>query len=105
MGPKSASMPLAWQMSQRNKRLAMAASVLVHVALHLAIASVVAVFVAEATEHLHGGVALFGGRILVVDQDLVDERLEESQDWSGVIPCAGIGVGLGMLEDQTDRVA
>jgi len=53
----------------------MFALVLEQIALHLTVAAAVAVLVAEATEHLHGGVALFGGCILVVGQDRVVERL------------------------------
>ena len=52
---------LAWQVPQRDERLAMATPVLVHIALHLAVTSVVPVFILQATKHLHGGVALFGG--------------------------------------------
>jgi hypothetical protein len=52
---------LAWQVPQRNERLAMATSVLVHIALHLAVTSVVPVYILQATKHLHGGVALLGG--------------------------------------------
>jgi hypothetical protein len=48
-------------------------------------------------------VALFGRRILVVDQNLVDERLKGTQHWGGIVPWTG--VGFRMLEDQTDRVA
>ncbi len=36
---------LAWQVPQRNERLAMATSVLVHIALHLAVTSVVPVYI------------------------------------------------------------
>src|SRR5271166_2803565 len=52
---------LAWQVPLRDERLAMATSVLVHIALHLAVTSVVPVFILQATKHLHGGVALLGG--------------------------------------------
>jgi hypothetical protein len=51
-----------------------AASVFPQIALDLTVTPAVAVFVFEATKHLHGGVALLGGRLLVVDQDLVDDR-------------------------------
>ena len=96
---------LAWEMPQGNEGLAMATSVLAHVALHLAVASAVAVFVLQATKHLHGGVALLGGRLLVVDQDLVDDRLEGPQDRGGSIPGPGTGIGLAMLQDMPDRLA
>jgi hypothetical protein len=64
---------LAWEMSQGNKRLAMATPVLVHVALHLAVTSAVSVFVLQSTKYLHGSVALLDRRVLVVSQDLVDD--------------------------------
>jgi len=52
--------------------------VLEQVALHLTVTPAVAVFVAQPTEHLHRGVALLGGRVLVVGQDLVDGDLKRS---------------------------
>ena len=45
----------------------MAASERVHIALHLAVTSVVPVLILQATKYLHGGVALLGGRLLVVE--------------------------------------
>ena len=56
------------------------AAVLEQIALDLAVAPGVAVFIAEAAEHLHGGVPLLGGCVLVVGQDLVEERLKGPQD-------------------------
>ena len=84
---------LAWEVSQRDERLAMAASVLVHIALHLAVTPVVAVFVLQATKHLHGGVALLGGRVLVV------ARIWSMIDWkgprTGAVRFLSRGMGLG----------
>jgi hypothetical protein len=48
------------------------------VASHLAITTVIALLVAEATEHLHGRVPLRGRGLLVVSQDLVDDGMEGS---------------------------
>jgi hypothetical protein len=93
---------LAWEMPQGNERLAMATSVLMHIALHLAVTSVVTVFVLQATKDLHGGVALLDGRVFVVGQDLVDDRLNGPQDWSRSIPGPGTGARLGMLQDMPD---
>ena len=76
--------PLAREMAQGNEGLLMSAFVLEHVALDLAVAAAVAVFVLEATKDLHGGVALLGRRLLVVGQDLVDDRLEGPEDGSGL---------------------
>jgi hypothetical protein len=83
----------------------MPALVFEQVALDLAITSAVAVLVLEATKHLHGGVALLGRRLLVVGQDLVDERYEGAQD--GSLPISGprTGIRLAMLQDMPDRLA
>ena len=67
---------LTGKMSQRNKRFLLPASVLAQIALHLSIPASVAVFVAEAPEDLGGGVPLLGRGVFVVDEDLVDDRLE-----------------------------
>jgi hypothetical protein len=96
---------LAWEMSQRNERLAMATSVLMHVALHLAVASAVTVFILQATAYLHGGVALLDRRVFVVGQDLVDDRLKGSQDRGRSIPGPGLGSWLGIRQDMTDSPA
>src|SRR5208337_91051 len=46
-----------------------------------------------------------GGRLLVIEQELVDDRLEGPQDGSGSLPLAGNGIGLRMLQDLPDRVS
>ena len=61
------------------------ASVLEEVALHLGVTAGVAVLVAEAAEDLRGGVPLLGRGLLVVGQDLVDDRLERPQDGRGSV--------------------
>ena len=58
--------PLAGEMPQRDEGLLMSASMFAQIALHLAITAGVAVLVAEAAEHLHGGVPLLGRGLLVV---------------------------------------
>src|SRR3954447_3565154 len=80
----------------------MSDSVPPQVALHLAVTTGIAMLVAEAAEHLHGGVPLLGRGVLVVGQDLVDDRMERPQDWCGPVvgPCVGMGLGLG--EDLAD---
>ena len=83
----------------------MATSVLMHVALHLTVASVVPVFVLQATKYLHGRVALLDGRVFVVSQDLVDDRPKRPQDLGSSIPGPGMGSWLGMSQDMTDCVA
>ena len=64
----------------------MPASVLTQVALHLGIAAAVAVLVAEPPEDLGGGVPLLGRGGLVVDEDLVDDRLNRPQQRSESVP-------------------
>ena len=70
--------------------------VLAQIALDLGVTAGVAVLVAEATEDLHGGVPLLGRGVLVVGQDLVDERLERPQDRGGSLAGPGVGIRLGL---------
>src|SRR3954462_13709350 len=80
----------------------MSSPVTPQVALHLAVTAGIALLVAEAAEHLHGGVPLLGRGVLVVGQDLVDDRVEWPQDRCGPVvgPCVGMGLGFG--EDLTN---
>ena len=48
---------------------------------------------------------LLGRGGLVVDQDLVDDRLDRTQEWSESIPGRRKGIRLGLLEDLADRVS
>ena len=70
--------PLTGEMSQRHEGFLMVRLMSPDVTLHLGITAVVAVLVAEATEHLHGRVPLLGRGLLVVGQDLVDDGLDGS---------------------------
>ena len=72
---------LAREMSQGDEGLLMPPPMLAHVALHLGIPAAVAVLVAKASEDLSGGVPLLGRCGLVVDEDLVDDRLEPARAW------------------------
>ena len=96
---------LAGEVPQRDERFLVPTSVFEQVALHLGIPAAVAVFVAEASEDLGGGMPLLGRSVLVVDQDLVDDRLDRPQERSEPIPGRSDGVRLGMLEDIPDGVA
>ena len=96
---------LSWKMPQGNEGPLMATSAQKHVALDLAIAALVAVFVLETTKHLHGGVALLGRRLLVVGQDLVDDRVEGSEDRSGPVSGLWTRTRLAMFQDVADRPA
>ena len=82
----------------------MPTSVLTQIALHLSVAAAVAVFVAEASEDLSSGVPLFGRSILVVAEDLVDDRLDGSQERGEPIPGRRDRVRLGLVEDLADGV-
>ena len=70
---------LARKMAQRDERFLMPRSVLAHIALHLGIAAAVTVFVAEPPEDLSGGVPLLARGGLVVDQDLVNDRVKRPE--------------------------
>ena len=97
--------PPAREMPQRDEGLLMPASMFEQIALHLGISAAVSLFVAETSEDLGGGMALFGRGGLVVAEDLVDERLDRSQPRSEPIPGGRQGIGLGLLEDLADSVA
>ena len=96
---------LAREMAQGDEGLLMPASVLAQVALDLGVAAGVAVLVAEAAEHLRGGVPLLGRGGLVVGEDLVDDRLERPEHGGRSVPGQRLGMGLGMLEDLPDGLA
>ena len=59
---------LTGEMCERYECFFMSSLMLEQIALHLAVASGISVLVAETTEHLHGGVALLGGSVVVIDQ-------------------------------------
>ena len=93
---------LAGEMPQRDESFLMSSPVSPDVASHLAIAAVIVVLVAEAAEHLHGGVSLLGRGLLIVGEDLVDDRPERPQDRSGSLLGPGIGLRLGLGQDLTN---
>src|SRR5689334_2407723 len=97
--------PPAREMGQRDEGLLMSSFMLEYIALDLTVAAAVAVLVLEATEDLHGGVALLGGRLLVVGQDAVDDRLEGTEDGGGSVPGVRAGPGLAMGQDLPDTPA
>ena len=80
----------------------MSASVLEQIALHLAVPAAVAVLVAEAAKDLRGGMPLLGRGVLVVGQDLVDDRLERPQD--GRVSISGLGTEPGSACLRTCRI-
>src|SRR5512132_3044912 len=93
---------LAGEMSQRDEGFLMSSPVPPQIALHLAVTAGIAVLVAEATEHLHGGMPLLGRGVLVVGQDLVNDRAERPQDRGGALVSPGVGGRRGGSEDLTD---
>ena len=90
----------AREMSQRDEGFLMSAAMLEQVALHLGVTASVPVLVAESTKRLRSGVPLLGRIGLVVDQDLIDDRLEGTEHRRGAIP--NRRGGLGMVEDLPD---
>ena len=70
--------------------------------MHLGVAAGVTVLVVESPKDLGGGMPLLGGRRLVVDQDLIDDRVERPQDGGGSLVGPGVGTGLGLGQDPTD---
>ena len=71
----------------------------------LSVPAAVVVLVAESPEDLGGGVPLLGRSGLVVDQDLVDDRLDRPQERSESVPGRREGIGLGLLEDLPNGVS
>ena len=63
------------------------------------------VVVAETAEELGGSVPLLGRRGLIIDQDLVDDLLDRSQERSESVPGRRQGIRLGLLEDFPDGVS
>ena len=79
--------------------------VLAHVALHLDIHAAVAVLVADPPEHLSGGVPLLGRSGLVVDQDLIDDRLKRPELGGRPVPGQGLGMGFRMRQGMADGLS
>jgi hypothetical protein len=93
---------LAREMSQRDERFLVPRSVLPHIALHLGVLAAVVVFVAEAPKDLGGGVPLLGRGGFVVEEDLVDDRLERPQLGGRTVSGQRLGMWLSMLEGMTN---
>jgi hypothetical protein len=66
-------------MGQRDERFLMPTSVLPQIALDLRVPTTVGVFVAKPPEELGGRMPLLGWCRLVIDQDLIDDRLNRPQ--------------------------
>jgi hypothetical protein len=79
-------------------------TMLEHITLDLGISSGVGVLIAKATVDLSSGVALFGGSVLVVGEDLVDDRLDRSEPGSLSVT-VGWERRFGMVEDMPDGFA
>ena len=71
------------------------------IATHLDVAALVAVLVAESSEQLGSGVPLLGRGVLVVAEDLVDDRLDRTEQGCGASP-GPHRRWLGMREDMPD---
>jgi len=93
---------LTGKVSQRNECFLVPGPMLPHVALHLSVPTAVVMFVTEAAEDLGRSVPLLGRGVLVVNQDLVDDRLNRSQKRSESIPGWREGVRLSLLENLAD---
>lgn len=92
----------AREVSQRNEGFLMTDPFPPQVALHLGVPAGVAVLVAESSEHLGGGMPLFGRRGQVIDQDLVDDCVERPENRGGSVFGLGVGTGLGLGENLTN---
>ena len=70
---------LARKMAQRDKRFLMPRTAIAHITLHLGIAAAVTVFVAEPPANLSRRVALLARGVLVVGQNLVNDRVKRPE--------------------------
>ena len=87
-------------MGQGDEGLAVrAAGACGDVASDLVVAAGVAVLVAQAAEDLHGGVPLLGRGVLVGGQDWSMSGVERAEDGRAAASSAGVGIGLGCVED------
>src|SRR5208337_3487365 len=85
---------LAREMSQRDEGFLLGAFLLEQVTLYLSISADVSVFVAELPEQLHRGMALFGGSVLVVAENLFEDRQDRSEHRWESRPGRRAGTGL-----------
>jgi hypothetical protein len=90
---------LTGEMSQRDEGFLMSSAVSPDIALDLAVTAEIALLALEAAAHLHGGVPLLGRGLLVVGEDLVDDRLERPQNRGGPRLAPGVGSRLGLGEN------
>src|SRR5262245_33899737 len=89
-------------MGQGNERLLVITTLPTDVATHLVVAALVAMLGLQSAEDLHGGVTLLGWRILISEQDGVDNRVEGAEYGSGRQLASRVGLGLYLGECLTD---
>src|SRR5271157_2067786 len=75
---------------------------LADVALNLGVAAEVTLLVTEAAVDLSGGVSLLGRGVFVVEEDLLNQRLERPQPGSGSVSGQRLGMGVRMREGMPD---
>ena len=96
--------PMSRRMGQGDEGFTAPLAMRLDVALDLTVAASVSVFITEAAKHLLGGVPLLGRGLLVIGQDLVDDRMERTQDGCGTAPGLKGRHRLGLLQDLPDLV-
>jgi hypothetical protein len=89
------------EVAQWDESLAISPTMLEHIALNLSIAAGVLVLIAKTTMDLGSGVPLLVRGGLVVDKDLVDDRLDRTESGSPSVPNCW-GRRFGMFEDMPD---
>ena len=72
------------------------------VALNLGVATEVTLLIVEAAVDLGGGVPLLGRGGFVIEEDLIDQRLERPQLGSGPVSGQRLGMGVRMHEGMSD---
>ena len=72
------------------------------VALSLGVATEVTLLIAKAAVDLGSGMPLLGRGGFVVEEDLIDQRLERPQLWGESVPGQRLGMGVRMHEGMPD---
>ncbi len=89
-------------MRQRNARLALGPTELADVAPHLVVAARVTVLIPQTTIELRRCVLLLAGGLLILGQDLLDQRLVRTQLGGRPILLQRVRTGLTLLQNLPD---
>jgi hypothetical protein len=92
----------ARRMSQRDKRLSLGPAHPADVTANLVVATRVAVFVPQTTIELRRRVLLLARGLLILGQDLLNDRLVGTQPWCRPVPRQSVRMGLTLFQHLPD---